>query len=46
MHITKKIAIVAALVLFVPFARAQGVVSEMLAGKLVDPAVGQWAWYD
>jgi hypothetical protein len=25
---------------------AQGVVGDMLAGKLVDPEVGQWAWYD
>lgn len=27
-------------------AKAQGVVGDMLAGKLVDPKVGQWAWYD
>jgi len=26
--------------------RAQGVVGDLLAGKLVDPKVGQWAWYD
>lgn len=25
---------------------AQGVVGDLLAGKLVDPKVGQWAWYD
>lgn len=27
-------------------ASAQGVVGDLLAGKLVDPEVGQWAWYD
>ncbi len=27
-------------------AMAQGVVGDLLAGKLVDPQVGQWAWYD
>ena len=27
-------------------ASAQGVVGDLLAGKLVDPKVGQWAWYD
>lgn len=30
---------------YVP-ARAQGVVGDLIAGKLVDPHVGQWAWYD
>ena len=27
-------------------AGAQGVVGDLLAGKLVNPKVGQWAWYD
>lgn len=27
-------------------ARAQGVVGDFLSGKLVNPKVGQWAWYD
>ncbi|HIJ66314.1 MAG TPA: hypothetical protein HPP77_10230 [Candidatus Hydrogenedentes bacterium] len=27
-------------------ARAQNVVTDVLAGKLVKPKVGQWAWYD
>lgn len=27
-------------------AYAQGVVGDLLAGKLVAPKVGQWAWYD
>ncbi len=27
-------------------AEAQGVVGDLLAGKLVNPEVGQWAWYD
>ena len=27
-------------------ADAQGVLSDILAGKLIDPQVGQWAWYD
>jgi hypothetical protein len=27
-------------------ARAQGVVGDLLGGKLVNPKVGQWAWYD
>ena len=25
---------------------AQGIVGDLLAGKLVNPKVGQWAWYD
>lgn len=25
---------------------AQGIVGDLLAGKLVNPTVGQWAWYD
>ncbi len=27
-------------------AHAQGVVGDFLSGKLVNPKVGQWAWYD
>lgn len=27
-------------------ANAQGVLGDVLSGKLVKPAVGQWAWYD
>ncbi|GMW00059.1 MAG: hypothetical protein AMXMBFR84_11970 [Candidatus Hydrogenedentota bacterium] len=26
--------------------QAQGMANDLLAGKLVDPQVGQWAWYD
>lgn len=29
-----------------PDVSAQGVLGDVLAGKLVSPAVGQWAWYD
>lgn len=28
-----------------PSAPAQGVINDLLAGKLLDPRVGQWAWY-
>jgi len=42
------VPIVAAVVLllggFVP-AQAQGVINDLLAGRLLDPKVGQWAWY-
>lgn len=34
------------LMMFAVPALAQGLVGDMLAGKLVDPEVGQWAWYE
>ena len=33
-------------VIGLPPAHAQGVLGDVLAGKLVNPEVGQWAWYD
>ncbi len=35
-----------ALLFCAPFAHAQGLVGDLLAGKLVNPKVGQWAWYN
>lgn len=35
-----------ALVCLVPVTHAQGLVNDLLAGKLVKPEVGQWAWYN
>ena len=29
-----------------PTVYAQGVLGDVLAGKLVKPEVGQWAWYN
>ena len=34
------------IVLFCSMAPAQGVIGDVLAGKLVNPKVGAWAWYD
>lgn len=31
---------------FSPQGIAQNVVNDLLAGKLIDPKVGQWVWYD
>ena len=38
------IALAALLAGFAP-AHGQGVINDLLAGKLLDPKVGQWAWY-
>jgi len=35
-----------ALLFMAPLAPAQGLVGDLLAGKLVNPKVGQWAWYN
>lgn len=43
---TRNILLLLALLFFVPLARAQGLVGDLLAGKLVNPKAGQWAWYN
>jgi len=42
----RTVAIVAAMVVCVPLAGAQGIASDLLGGKLINPERGQWAWYD
>lgn len=45
--ILRRVSIATALLIFVTLtAGAQGALSELLAGKLIDPEVGQWALYD
>ncbi len=46
MRIAILAALIAAALLPLPRAEAQSVVGDVLAGKLVKPKVGQWAWYD
>lgn len=36
----------AVFLLTAPLAWTQGVGSELIGGKLIEPSVGQWAWYD
>lgn len=40
------LGVAAAVGLASPWAAGQGLAGDLLAGKLVDPEVGQWAWYD
>ena len=42
----RRLAVALSVVLASGFAFAQGGVNDLLEGKLVDPKVGQWAWYD
>lgn len=42
----RNILLLFALVFLLPKAYAQGLVGDLLAGKLVDPKPGQWAWYN
>lgn len=44
-HTLAATALVLVCVLAPAAAGAQGVVNDLLAGKLLDPRVGQWAWY-
>jgi hypothetical protein len=37
--------VLTALLASMPPVQAQGVVNDLLAGRLLDPKVGQWAWY-
>lgn len=43
---TRNILLLLALLFFVPVAHGQGLVGDLLAGKLVNPKAGQWAWYN
>jgi hypothetical protein len=42
----RNIPLLLALLYFVPLSHAQGLAGDLLAGKLVNPKVGQWAWYN
>ncbi len=42
----RNILLLFALVFLLPKVDAQGLVGDLLAGKLVDPKPGQWAWYN
>lgn len=42
----RNILLLFALVFLLPKAYPQGLVGDLLAGKLVDPKTGQWAWYN
>ncbi|NUM55031.1 MAG: hypothetical protein HUU46_15395 [Candidatus Hydrogenedentes bacterium] len=42
----RNILLLLALVFLIPIARGQGLVGDLLAGKLVNPKAGQWAWYN
>jgi len=43
---TRNIMLLFALVILVPISHAQGLAGDLLAGKLVNPKAGQWAWYN
>lgn len=42
----RNILLLFALLFVLPAANGQGLVGDLLAGKLVDPKAGQWAWYN
>ncbi len=45
-NMKRNMVLLFALALFAPLAEGQGLVGDLLAGKLVNPKVGQWAWYN
>jgi hypothetical protein len=45
-HLVKKLSLLIVGLLIASTATAQGLAGDLLAGKLLKPRVGQWAWYD